>query len=378
MDDGKTIKKKLLIAMSVFIVIVIGSLILLFFVSKKQSSLEGADSSVRLSAQSGFSCEFAEAQKLYPFRDGVLKVTTDRVAYLTSSGNEAYSVNVNYANPFCIFGGDYALVGDLDGYAFSVYDADGQIYSKSTSDKVKGAALSNDCYAAVILDSEDAYGQVILCEPDGTLFSNKWLSQDSGYPVSLCFNSDTTVLAITTVNTNGAILKPYIKLLNIKEDQGKMVAADYAIFSSEKDDMLSTILYCGDRFLVFGSDSAYVVTGEAISALNVQYGSINYCYNVEDNLFLIYSVGVGQVNKIAVIDSGNNIVYDSVLGSVVNAFNTYKDKCVISVDRRIFVIDSDGNVISDISVDEDVLKVGFIGNDKVIVVSTGGVHTYTY
>ena len=66
MNDSKDISKKLLAALLVFTVLLIVSFVLLYFVSKRQSALEGADSSVRLSAQSGFSCEFAEAQKLFP------------------------------------------------------------------------------------------------------------------------------------------------------------------------------------------------------------------------------------------------------------------------------------------------------------------------
>ena len=378
MDEGKKIKKKLLFAMIVFFILVVVSVVLLYFVSKKQTSLEGADSSVRLSAQSGFNCEFAEAQKFYPFCDGVLKVTNDRVAYLTLSGNEAYSYSVQYKNPFCVFGGDYAIVFDLDGYGYSVYDVESQLYAKSTSDKIKGATISKECFASVILDCEDAYGQIMIIDDEGNYISNKWISKDSGYPVAVRFNDDSTILAITTVNTSGVIIKPYVKLLSLRTDNNKIVADDYAIYSTESDDIISSVIYSGDRFLVFGSDSAYVVTGESISALNVSYGAMNNVFDVDNNLFLIYSDGVGQVNKLAIIDSGNNIVYDSNLGSTVNAYNVYKNKAVISVDRRIFVFGSNGDVISDISVDEDVLRVGFVGNDKVIVVSTSGVHTYTY
>jgi len=378
MDEGKSIRNKLLIAMAIFFILVIASSVLLYFVSRKQSSLEGADSSVRLSAQSGFQCEFAEAQKFYPFGDGVLKVTNDRIAYLTLSGNEAYSFGVSYTNPFCVFGKDRALVGDLDGYAFAVCDKEGLIYSKSTSDKVKGATVSSDGFVSVILDCEDAYGQILIADPDGNYVSNKWVSRDSGYPVTVRFNDDSSELLIVTLNTNGAVIKPYIKLLSIQKEDNKYSAVDRAVYPIEKDDILSSAVYCGGRFLVFGSDSAYVASDEKISSLSVSYPSINYVFGVSDKLFLIYSEGVGQVNKLAVIDSENNIVYDSVLGTTVNAFNTDKDKCVLSVDRRVFVFSSKGDVLSDISVDEDVLRVGFVGSDKVIVVSTSGVHTYTY
>lgn len=377
MDEGRDIKKKLTIAMVVFVVILIASFVLLYFVSKKQSALEGADSSVRLSAQSGFSCEFAEAQKLYPFCDGVIKIANDRVAYLTSSGSEVYSYPVNYMNPVCYIRNGYCIVADIDGYSFSVYDAKNQIFIKSTDEKIKACYLSDQCFSAVILDSKDAYGEVMLCDPNGA-FIAECISNDSGFPVSCVFNDDSSMIAITTVNTNGAVVKPYIKLLKIEYDRKRYTADDHAVYSIEDSEILSSICFSKDRFVTFSSDSAYLVGDKDVAKLELGFGSFNCCFTVGDNLFIIYSDGVGRVNKLAVIDSGNNIVYDSLLGSTVNAYGTDGDRAVISVDRRIFVFGSDGNVVSDISVDEDVLKVGFIGSDKIIVVSTSGVHTYNY
>ena len=150
------------------------------------------------------------------------------------------------------------------------------------------------------------------------------------------------------------------------------------MYSVDESEVLSTLCFIKDRFLTFSSDSAYSVSDEGVSKLELEFGSFSYCFTVANNLFIIYSDGVGRVNKLAVIDSNNNIVYDSLLGSTVNAYGIGTDRAVISVDRRIFVFGNDGNVISDISVDEDVLKVGFIGSDKILVVSTSGVHTYNY
>ena len=62
------------------------TVVLLFIVARKDDAMQGADQAIKLSAQGGFSCEYAEAQKLYAFGEGILKVTGDRVAYLTLSG----------------------------------------------------------------------------------------------------------------------------------------------------------------------------------------------------------------------------------------------------------------------------------------------------
>ena len=378
MNESKDISKKLLAALLVFTVLLIVSFVLLYFVSKRQSALEGADSSVRLSAQSGFSCEFAEAQKLFPFCDGVMKVTGDRIAYLTSSGSEVYSYSVDYSNPNCFIRGKYCIVADIDGYNFSVYDSEKQVYIKSTSDKIKSCCLSDQCFSAIVMDSKEAYGQVTIFDSNGNFIAN-CISNDSGFPVACEFNGDSSMLAITTLNTNGAVIKPYIKLLSIEYDKReKYTAQDHAVYSVEDSEILASLCFCKNRFLTFSGDKAYAVTSNEVSALELGFGAFNYCFSVGNNIFMIYSDGVGRVNKLAVIDSANNIVYDSLLGGTVNAYGVDSGRAVISVDRRIFVFNADGNLVSDISVDEDVLKVGFVGSDKVLAVSTSGVHTYNY
>ena len=103
---------------------------LIFVVSKKIESLAGADAQIKLSAQGGFSCEYSEAQKLYPYGDGVIKVTSERIAYLTLSGSEVFSHTVSYQNPQCVVYGDYVAVFDRDGYNFTVLDQNGVWYSR--------------------------------------------------------------------------------------------------------------------------------------------------------------------------------------------------------------------------------------------------------
>ena len=116
--DGKksSIDAKLKFTIIGFIALLIVAIVLLVLVSKSEEESRGAERFIRLSGQSGFTCEYAEAQKLYAFGEGVLKVTKERVAYLTLSGNEVFSVSVSYNNPQCYINGDNCVVFDNDGY----------------------------------------------------------------------------------------------------------------------------------------------------------------------------------------------------------------------------------------------------------------------
>ena len=139
-DSGRSIsqdsiRKGLTIAITIFAALLIISIVMIFVVSKKIDSMAGADAQIKLSAQGGFSCEYSEAQKLYPYGDGVIKVTSERIAYLNLSGSEIFSQTISYQNPQCVIIGDYVAVFDRDGYSFTVLDKDGVWFSKPTADR---------------------------------------------------------------------------------------------------------------------------------------------------------------------------------------------------------------------------------------------------
>ena len=96
------------------------------------------------------------------------------------------------------------------------------------------------------------------------------------------------------------------------------------------------------------------------------------------HIFLIHSDGVDQINKLSIVDKGDKVVYTSDIGSVVNCIASNDGLFAVSVDNRIFVYNESGSVLGDISVDQDILRIGFISGRDLCIVSTGGVHTVNY
>lgn len=375
--NRKNIDKKLITIIIAFALVIVISVILLILVSRKQAALQGADQVIRLSSQGGFSCEYAEAQKLYIYSDGVLKVTTDRIAYLTSSGNEVFSTSVSYNNPRCMIKNERAVVIDVDGYGVTVLDNEKVIYSKPTTGKVKAAYLSDSGMCALVTDAQDAYGQIIIYDVEGNIIS-QWTSYNSGYPISVGFNKDDTFFAVTTVNTSGAVYEPYVRVFSIGEANGFTTTSDYAIYTIDQADVFGNVMYVGDSLFTFSANKVYMLSNDKLVALDKEFGAIVHVTLVGDKLFIVYADGVDQLNKLAVIDGSATLIYDSEVGSEVNAVAEADGLYALSIDKRIYVFNDSGTVVSDISVDEDILRLGFIGNGKLAVVSTGGVHTIDY
>ena len=376
-DSKNSIDRKLKYTIIGFSALLVIAVVLLIIVSRTEEANRGSERFIRLSGQSGFNCEYAEAQKLYAFGDGVLKVTKERVAYLTLSGNEVFSVSVSYNNPQCYIRDRNCVVFDSDGYGFVLLNTDKVLYEKPTENKIQSAVLSDSGLCAVITESPDAYGEVILYNTDGSQIS-RWSSYNSGYPICGSFSDNDQYFALTTLNTTGAVYRAYVRVFSLIEDNDSITASDYAVFSIDETSILSYAEYIGSNFFCFSNDMIYTIQNDQLVPLRESFGTINYVRIVDDVIFVVYSDGVNQLNKLMILNTSGGVIYDSEVGSDVKAIASNNDLYALSIDDRILIFDSKGDVISDISVDEDIIRIGFTGNNRLVIVSTGGVHTVDY
>ena len=378
---AKVIKKHspgrgLLLAVLFFSGLLIVSLILIFMLSNKINSMQGADTQIKLAAQGGFNCEYSEAQKLYPYGEGVVKVTNDRIAYLTLSGTEIYTVAVSYSNPQCIVYGDYVAVFDLNGYSFTLMVRDRALYTTHTTNQIKALTVSKKGYVAIITGSDESNGDVVLYDEAGKA-QYQWSSYNSGFPISCCFDSESSKLAVSTVNTSGAVIVPYVRVFSVSRGNSSLEMADSAMYSVEGNVLFMSMYYIGDKLFCFTGNSMYEVREGKLVQINYDFSAIGYVNIVDNRLFITYSDGVSQLNKLAVLSGSEAVIYNSDIGSKISAVAASGKLYAISVDRRIFVFDSSASIINDFEVDEDIIRLNFIAGNKLCVVSASGVHTIT-
>ena len=379
-NDGslsqKTIRKGLTIAVSIFAFLLIVSIVLIFVVSKKIESLTGADAQIKLSAQGGFNCEYSEAQKLYPYGDGVIKVTSERIAYLNLSGNEIFSQTVSYKNPQCVTFGEHVAVFDRDGYNFTVLDKNGFWYSKPTKNPVKSVQMSESGFIAVISGNSESFGEVTLFDRQGNQLA-EWASYNSGFPVCCAFNADSSLIAVSTINTSGAVIIPYIRVFSIEKTDKGYDVDDNAVYTTDDSVIFASLCYIGNKLCCFTSNSLYEVKDNSLTQINFDFSAISYVKKVNNNLFITYSDGISQLSKLAVINSSDNVIYNSNIGTNIICVAQTTGYYAISVDRRIFIYNTSGVIVNDLAVDEDIIRMNFISGNKLCVVSTSGVHTVT-
>ena len=350
------------------------TIVLVYMIRNHIEAKTGAKEQLRLSAIAGFDCEYTEAQQLYPFKNGLLKVTSTRIAYLSISGNEIYSVNVEMDNPVCVMAGDYAMVADTNGFLCSVFSEDGLVYYKHMTGKVGNLALAPSGMSAVVFDDGKSFGTVYIMDNDGT-FLAQWSSYESGYPISLAFSPDESLLSVSLVDTDGSQMVPHLKQFSIPKDRSYDRPTEYAFYSPEVSDIMPLMAYLNNELVAIAGISDVAIVGNGTCNMVLPpFPCITSIFPYNDGYAVIFSDGVEQPLRLAIFDQSGTQKSEIPLGNEIFATDIAGGDALIAVDEKIMLIDlSNGKVESTIPVDEPIIRAAFFGSKNICVVTSAGV-----
>ncbi|MBO4495480.1 MAG: hypothetical protein J5752_06460 [Clostridiales bacterium] len=352
--------------------------VLVFMLKNHNDAKKGASEQLRLSAIAGFDCEYTEAQQLYPFMNGLLKVTTNRITYMSISGNEIYGVDVEMSSPICKIAGGYAMVADSDGFFCAMFSEDGLVFNKHMTGKIGNVALTPSGLSAVIIDEGKSFGDVYIMEKDSS-FLAQWTSNESGYPLSLEFSPDETILSVSLVDTDGSQMVPHVKQFLIPKDRANERPSEYAFYSPLVSDIMPIVAYAGDgRLAVAGIGDVAVVGNGECKLIEPGFACVTTIFSYDGGFGVVYSDGLDQPVRLAVFNSNGSKKTEIDLGNSLLNYDVSGSSALIAVDEKIMLINmASGKVESTIPVDETVIRVSFFGKKNICLVTSVGVRELT-
>jgi hypothetical protein len=377
-NDRKNIqnKKNRLLPWLVFfcLLLVLATMVLVVLIRNHVEAAKGSDYPLGINAVSGFDCDYSEAQRIYPFEEGLLKVTATRVVYMSVTGTEIYSYDFNMEDPQCVVKGSYALVADQGGFAYACFTNGGMVYSGSVPGKIGFSDVSSEGYCALIIEDENANGSVWVMNASGETIA-QWKSVESGYPISACFSPKSTSISIALVDTDASQMKPNLKQIRIPAPSSSEKPYDYAFVSSEDSIILPMITYTSDDHLFWsGISKVYSLSEGILNEVSSSFPNLISVIPLEGKAGVFYSEGIGQQILFACVDSSANVSAPIVLGNQLKAQSAYQKYILIAVDDRLLLVDTGTCTIDkERTVDEDIIRVLLSSNDRVIVVTSSGV-----
>ncbi len=360
------------------ILLAVLSIVLVYMIRNHESAKSGAKEQLRLSAIAGFDCEYSEAQQIYPFQNGLLKVSNKRVAYLSISGNEIFSEELEMSSPVCIKSGPYAMVADTEGFLCALFSEQGMVYKTHMSGKIGNFALAPSGLSALIIEDGDSFGCVYIMEKDSS-FLAKWSSFESGYPISLAFAPDESSLSVSLVDTDGSQMIPHVKQFSIPKDRTSARPSENAFFTPLVTDSMPLLAYLSnERVAVAGISDVAIIGNGKCEAVSPAFPCVTSILSFEGGYGVVYSDGIDQPLRLATFNSNGSKIGEISLGNEVLGTDVSGSSALFAVDEKIVLVDmAKAKVSSTINVDEPVLRVSFFGSKNICVVTNAGVREIT-
>lgn len=356
------------------LLLVVASAVLVVLIRNHSEATKGSEFPLGANAISGFDCDYSEAQRIYPFGEGLLKVTATRVVFMSVSGKEIYSFDMKMETPICVIRGEYAFVADQGGFFYACLSETGILYSGSVSGKIGYAELSDKGYGALIFDEENTNGAVSVIDPSGVVIA-QWNSVESGYPVSSMFSPQSSLLSIALIDTDGSHMQPNLKQIHIPDPTSGDKPHDHAFISAGEAEILSSISYLGeDRLVWSGNSSVFALTLGTLLKIDYYFPNILSVTTIGDRVGVFYTEGIGQQVLLSTIDSSFNVSTPIVLGDQLKSFSSFGNKVLIAIDDKMLIVDATrGEVSKERTVDEDIIRVQLSSEQQAVIVTSSGV-----
>lgn len=320
-------------------------------------------------ANAGFDCDALEAQKLYPFADGVIKLTPNRLAFLSLDGSEVYSVEIAMASPFAVYSSERFIAADREGTSFVVVDQEGVVYQGQREGRLAGAAFSSDQTLALIEDRHNSTGVVsVLDRLTGQLLFECFFPE-SGYVLSVQFAPDGQSFDVALMNTDGVTLKPMLKRFSITgEALGQRMIDLEGIFPQ--------IIYDRDQRPIICSHTqlAGVDYNQESFRFQAELARIEAVIGTDAQSVLLASELLSDKLSIYSLSSDGQLVQVQEIGESHTALTARASQVAFGSGTRILICDAkNGQIIEEQNLAADVVRVGFAGENRLTVITATGV-----
>jgi hypothetical protein len=90
---------------------------------------------------------------------------------------------------------------------------------------------------------------------------------------------------------------------------------------------------------------------------------------------VLYADGIGQEIRLEFLTQSSFVRSEPIiLGNQMKAFSVYKEYVLIAVDDKLLLINAKKNqIVSDMTIDEDVIRLSLISKDKAVLITMSGV-----
>lgn len=308
-----------------------------------------------------------EMRRTKSFRGGVITVSSTDLAIYTATGGKTLVLNESFVSPEIATSKKYAVVYDLGGNKYSVYNSFAKVSSGSFKYPISGASVSDSGWFALVtkddshnsvvnlydddcahrntysfaskyvfataIDPRGSRIAILLVEADGDKFSTSVMISEpgksekraevkfsEGLPMGCCFSDDGRLLAVCSdgvyvLDENDGTVAGSYRLPDSKINRVSITSKGMAVSVTERSDV------SGNKLLVFDKNGEMVYSTVLAGGMTDMEYFDGYVFVNQGTSVVKINSKDGKTSNIKTADSGGDIiVYDS--GNILLCYRT--------------------------------------------------------
>ena len=353
------------------VVVMAASVTIAVLLAKRQPAESTAPTSPPI-VVGGFSCSAAEAARLYPFQDGVVKAEPTRISFLDMSGLEQWGVDCSMLAPACFGSGEQMLVADMGGSSYYLVGRDGIRKQGTVSGIMTGASVapSPDSRFALLVEQPGNKGLVRLIAADtGREFEWDFISRKSGFVLSASFSPAADRLDVVSMDTDGHSLQTMLKRL----DTG--TGAVLGQFLPDAGEVCTIVAHGSDgNPAVIGSNGITCFRPDATVAYTLRFSKIHRTVTTPHGLLVVAEKAPENPPAVFLIDAEGAVKDGPVLTGVPSAVAVSGGRAFFAVGAEVWTVELDPVRLSGMTgAGAEIVRLGAYVDNGLVAVTQEGV-----
>lgn len=279
------------------------------------------------------------------YRGGIAAVSPSNVSVFTATGRRTLKSRSDFALPYAVCSKKYALVYDVSGKSFALYNSFSKIYTESFDYPISDAAISDSGVFAVLTRSAD-YKSVVNVYNKNVKLAGRY-SKDM-YALDIAIDSAGERMAVVYYDIGDGLGRTVLRVYDISNrvSEGK---------DPDEDRVMAQKTFEGEFPLgcAFMSDGKLsVATNGSVSVLdNSEYevydyitfnGELRSVYASEDGVAVAVKEGVlNDVNTVIAFDKHGKVLYNELVRESVREIAVLGRHIFIKTDSGVARINAD-------------------------------------
>lgn len=311
------------------------------------------------------------------YNDGFGYVSDTHYVLCDNSGDEIFNSQVAFNSPVLKMNyNGAAIVYELGGTRYSVYNDSGLFFSNETESKMYLADITPEYSYATVTESRDYKAKLSVYNSDNTPLYG--YSFEEYYITAMALNNDSTGAVVCGVTAENGVEKSVVYVFDFTEEK------PLALHEISSDVVFDCEYLKDNSVCVIGESASYVLNGRDFSKLTKnsysQMTMTSYDINTDTGMLALSlsRSGDGRNCTIQCINSSGKVESQIETNYASEYISLYKNRVAINDSKFVYLYSINGDFIKEIDIKRDSRQIRLIASDAVIAIDLKDISFYRF